>query len=347
VLLLARAVLVAELSQPPVAAPAVGVDDRPGRGCRLDQVIERLHRGVLEHPQAHAPRPGSADLDHDAHQGFLAPLTAAFEAHLLTAEIELVDLHLILERLTLGRHHRPSELLQDQPRRLIAREPELALQLSGRDPRMMGRDQIRRPEPQPQRRASPVHDRARRHRRLGMTDDALPQMTPLQHPRSPALAHRTNKAIRPPARRQILHTRRLRREPPPEIHDRTREVWPRHRRTVQTQPDGTGYALERYASSSSVRRSDSSGWRPVTRQVAVRGTEGFVEATVRGPARGVVVRVVGSTRAISRRGGWCGRLLDGSSWRVAPLEVWLYVELGYSIHVWTIARRLPVRKVRA
>ena len=45
------------------------------------------------------------------------------------ADHGLIDLNLIAEQLALGSNHRPAQLLQDQPRRLIARDPELALEL--------------------------------------------------------------------------------------------------------------------------------------------------------------------------------------------------------------------------
>ena len=121
---------------------------------------------------------------------------------------------------------------------------------------MMGGDQVRGPEPGAQRRARAVHHRPRGHRCLPGALDALPQMTTREHPRVGPAAARTGKPVGPARRRQVLQTRRLGREPLLELHDRAREIWPAHRRTVEPAPDGTGYASPRYFR--------DRGWRQAT-----------------------------------------------------------------------------------
>jgi hypothetical protein len=105
----------------------------------------------------------AADLDRGADQCLLAVLAAAFEPVFVASQQELVDLDLARQQATLGRDHRAPQLLQDQPRGLIARQRQLALQLLGRDPRMMRGDQVGRPEPRPQRRVRSVHHRPGGH----------------------------------------------------------------------------------------------------------------------------------------------------------------------------------------
>src|SRR5680860_816783 len=90
-----------------------------------------------------------------------------------------------------------------------------------------------------------MHHRPGRDRGLEMTSRALPQMPALEHPRAAPAAGPTQEPIRPPRRRQVLKARSLRREVVLELHDRSREAWPTHRRTVDPPPDGTGYALVR------------------------------------------------------------------------------------------------------
>jgi len=67
-----------------------------------------------------APGALAANLDRDGHQRLVTRLTA-LDAGLHAADPALVDLGFVLERLALGSDHRAAQLLQDQPRRLIAR----------------------------------------------------------------------------------------------------------------------------------------------------------------------------------------------------------------------------------
>src|SRR5665809_51769 len=187
-----------------------------------------------------------ANLNRGTDERLLAALAAAFEALLVPAEPEVVDLYLALQGLALGSHHRPAQLLQDQPRRLVAREPELALQLLGRDPGVMGGDQIGGPEPGPQRGARSVHHRPGRDRGLQSAGRALPEVPALEHPGATPSATGADEALRPARRREVVEACGLSREAVLELHDRAREAWPSHRRTVGRVPDGTGYASVDY-----------------------------------------------------------------------------------------------------
>ena len=89
---------------------------------------------------------------------------------------ELVDLHLVGQRRALGRDHGPTQLVQDQPRGLVAREPRAGA--GAASPR--SRDGAWRPGTRPrtrsQRRTRAVHDRPGRHRRLVAAARADPQV---------------------------------------------------------------------------------------------------------------------------------------------------------------------------
>src|SRR5215207_649414 len=67
-------------------------------------------------------------------------------------------------------------------------------------------------------------------------------MTTREHPHRATAAPWADEPLGPARRRQILKACLLAREPLLELHDRAREVWPGHRRTVEPSPDGTGYA---------------------------------------------------------------------------------------------------------
>ena len=163
-------------------------------------------------------------------------------ALLVPAEPEVVDLHLALQGLALGGHHRPAQLLQDQPCRLVAREPELSLQLLGRDPGVMGGDQMGGPEQGAQRGAGSVHHRPGRDRGLKSAGRALPEVSAFEHPGATPSATGADKTLWPARRREVVEAGGVSREAVLELHDRAREAWPSHTRTVGRVPDGTGYA---------------------------------------------------------------------------------------------------------
>ena len=66
-------------------------------------------------------------LDGGTDEGLVAALTPAFEPFFEAAEEELVDFDLIEQRAALRGDHRAAQLVQDQPRRLVAGQAELAL----------------------------------------------------------------------------------------------------------------------------------------------------------------------------------------------------------------------------
>src|SRR5436309_13200781 len=68
-----------------------------------------------------------------------------------------------------GSDHAGAEFLEDLERRLIAVQAELALELDGRDAWRMARNQVGGPEPDRQRRAGPLHDRAGGQRFIPLT----------------------------------------------------------------------------------------------------------------------------------------------------------------------------------
>src|SRR5215218_6499357 len=238
--LAAPPVFKAALANPAVAHPPVGVHDRSGGGGSADKPGERGARGIGQDAQAQTSRAAPANLNRDPDQRLVTARTTALTPFIEATEIELVDLDLARQRLALGRDHRAPQLLQDQPRRLIARQAQLALELLRRDPRMVRGDQVRRPKPRAQRRARPVHHRPRRDRRLPATALALPDQ--------PATVHRAglitstpgaHKPIGPPRCEQVLAAGLLGCKTLLEIHDRAREPRPRHLVKLRLSSDGT------------------------------------------------------------------------------------------------------------
>src|SRR5207245_10959936 len=81
------------------------------------------------------------------------------------ADIRLVHLDGATQPLAPLANHRRPQFVEHLERRLVV-EIKLAGKLARREARRVRRDEIRGPEPQPQRHPRSVHDGSRRHRRL-------------------------------------------------------------------------------------------------------------------------------------------------------------------------------------
>lgn len=95
--------VIAVLGQDAVGLQTVGVDDRAFLGGGLGEREQRGSGRVRQHLKAQPTRAASPDLDRHGAQRLLPALTATFEAFLVPAEEELVDLD--LELLTLRSDH--------------------------------------------------------------------------------------------------------------------------------------------------------------------------------------------------------------------------------------------------
>ncbi len=212
--------------------------DRAGLGGRLGEVAQRGCGRVGEHLEAQASGAVTADLDRDSDQHLLSALAPASEALFVAAEEELVDLDLALERLTLRGDHRAAQLLENQPPGFIPRQAELALELLGRDPRMVCGDQVRGPKPRPKWCPRAVHHRARRHRGLMPARRANPQVPARLAARPTTATARTDEPLRPARGKQKLAAGLLRGEALLELQDRPRVRRSRHPAKLRNHPDG-------------------------------------------------------------------------------------------------------------
>src|SRR5216683_3808495 len=83
------------------------------------------------------------------------------------------------DAVAIGADHAGAELVEDLERRLVAVQAKLALELDGRHAWRMARNEVCRPEPDRQRRAGPLHDRASRQRVIPLTVTAPRNVTPV------------------------------------------------------------------------------------------------------------------------------------------------------------------------
>ena len=206
----------------------VGAHGRPGGDALGHEVAERVGGGVVDDLHADAPGAGAADLNGHDDQCLDALLAATPEPRLVAADEALVDLDSPGERLPLGIDHGATQLVEHRPRRLVPLQPELALQLQGRDPRRRRGHQVGGPEPQMQRRTGSVKHRARGHRDLIPAGRALPQQPPRQAGCRLARATWAPESLRPPRLKQVLPARVLIGKAALELDDRAREVRSSH-----------------------------------------------------------------------------------------------------------------------
>ena len=233
----AGAMVVPKIRERGVPLPPVGEEDGAGGDGASHEPRERSCRRIRDDVEPH-PAGGPPLNFHGAHdQRLVEQLAAALQAGLGPAEVGLIHLDPALQRLSFGGDHRPAELVQERPGRLVA-DPELALQLDRRQPGGMGGHQLGGPEPDRQRHPGPMQDRAGRHRDLPATRLALPQppLRQLEGPGWPALP--TPKPLRPSARRQVLPAPLLIPESRLELLQGFGEIGPAHATTLRMVPFG-------------------------------------------------------------------------------------------------------------
>lgn len=130
-------------------------------------------------------------------------LSTPFDSRLRPADPGVVDLDLAVERLARRIDHGPAQLMEHHPRGFIPAESELALEQERGDAALVGRHQIRGPEPLRQRGFRVVQNRSSRQRHLMPAPGALPASI-RQGVRTRMSATRTREALRPATRSQVL-----------------------------------------------------------------------------------------------------------------------------------------------
>jgi hypothetical protein len=120
-------------------------------------------------------------------------LPTPFEAGLLTADPGLIDLHRSRQAAPVGIDHRPAQLVEKQPGGLVARDPELGLELEGRDAGLQRRHKVGRDEPCRERESGPVEHGPGRRRSVMAAGAADPDAAGGQQPPIAAVALRAAK----------------------------------------------------------------------------------------------------------------------------------------------------------
>lgn len=203
---------VASRRQTGIAAPAIGLDGRAGFHGAAHEGQQAVGRDVGDSAQSD-PAEAAAVLFCRHRDDGLAGGFPTLLAFLRGADIGLVHLHLAMQAVATGTDHRPPQLVQPGPRRLVAAQPQHTLQAQGAHPILLAGDEPHRQEPQPQGLARPFEDRAGRQRHLPAAGATAQQ--PARHFRR--LLHRSagraGEAVRPAQPSDVGPARRFAAEP--------------------------------------------------------------------------------------------------------------------------------------
>ena len=180
---------------------AVGVDGGAGPHVTSGERPDRSRCEVGNDLHSNSPRPTAPPLHGGKHQCSLSSLelAASSESCLGSTHPCLVKFDLAPERLASIVDHRATQLVEDHPGRLIAADPELALEQEGRETSLVRRHQVGRPKPRRERRLRVVEDGPRRHGNLVSARSALPSPSAGQRVRLPVAAPGTREPVRPSA----------------------------------------------------------------------------------------------------------------------------------------------------
>ena len=196
------------LASPLIAWPSVGMH----RACRYDAILDEASQnrsGEVGHPtQPYSPDLASVDLGGDRDDGLLDRL-AAPHSSLHAPDIALVHLHNAAQLVAIRSDHGPAELVEPDPRCLVASQSEHALEPESIGSVFLARELPGSEKPQTQGRARAVEHGSRQHRGLPSTvwaDETPPRCSP--DPSQPATAH-AHKPFRPAQTLHVLQACRI------------------------------------------------------------------------------------------------------------------------------------------
>jgi len=232
--LLQRDVTIARCLQANERRQPIGVNRRPSRDGFLHDPRHRRSREVRQHRKTDPARPVFATFDRDKYRNRPAAfqLPAPRDASLRPANPGVIDLDIAMQRLSRGIDHRAPQLMEHHPRRFVTPQTELPLDPQRRGAALIGRHQVRGPEPLDEWRLRVVKNCPGGQRNLVSALGTLPTSIG-DRIRPPMTTPRTDETVRPATRRQILLTGLLGSELTAELVQRFREGRARHPPTLQ------------------------------------------------------------------------------------------------------------------
>ena len=229
----ARDVLEAEFLQASKAFEAIGMDGRARSNVLRDEAADRRRPEVWDDCHPGTPRSSSALLSyHDECRAAPPELAAPADPGLGAANPGVVDFYLAVKRLARRIHRRSPELVKYHPSGLVTLKTKLVLEKQRRDPSLVGRHQVGRPEPEGQRGLRIVKDGPRCQGDLVTTGGALPASS--SHQRVTAIVRASGALVArgPAARGQVLLAGRFAGELKLKLAKSPGKAWTRHSATL-------------------------------------------------------------------------------------------------------------------
>ncbi len=166
---------IAALSQFCVTAPVVGDDGGAGLDDARDEVAQRFGTSIWRHREPHTsgvpPSPpfveaamvlALSNLDRAGNEHHVVNASAL--AASTTADVGLIGFDVLsgvaTNPILIRADHASAQFVENLKGRFVARQPELPLELDGGYARCVAGNQVRRPEPNRERRVRAFHDRA-------------------------------------------------------------------------------------------------------------------------------------------------------------------------------------------
>jgi len=222
VTLRAGSVAVALLGKRVVGSPAVREHHCSCGYVRPHEAYQRPGGDIGYHFEPDATRsltPNLHSADNDRLVNDVAPTA---QARFWPANVGLVHLDSLFEELPLWPNHGAPKFLEHGPRRLVAPEAELALELESRESRGLSRDQVGGPEPLREWDSRPVQNRSRCDRGVVTASPTTPQEPSRQLESLAVPAPWALEALGPSTPSQVQTTRGLVGEQLPKLVQRPR-----------------------------------------------------------------------------------------------------------------------------
>ena len=151
-------------------------------------------------------------LGSDDNERLAVDQTSGCSAGLRCSPIGFIDFHYSLQTFPAGAHHRLTQLVEDQPRRLVTTQPQSPLEAKGTHAVLLAGYVPHRSKPHRQRKMGVLKHGSRQHRNLHPASSAKPK--PARNgPGVFMSASRTSKACWPPQLKKILSACSIIRKP--------------------------------------------------------------------------------------------------------------------------------------
>ena len=164
-----------------------------------------MKRGAIEigdSCHANAPDAFAILLGSDDNERLAVDQSAGCSAGFCRAPIGFIDFHYSLQTFPAGAHHRLSQLVEHQPRRLVTTQPQSPLEAEGTHPVLLAGYVPHRSKPHRQRKMGVLKHSPRQHRNLHPASSAKPKPA-RNRPGVFLSASRTSKACGPPQLKKI------------------------------------------------------------------------------------------------------------------------------------------------